>query len=246
MRRAFMFTTICAAAMCAVAGADPVQAVRDAADLDFDLKGMSVTTTGALVESFTVADEDAPPSCVVKAPGSLDITIDLGALGAPAPILVTFTGQEISPGVIRWTTDTPLDVCIPVEFNGVAADVRFRRVQGTLTSQAAFGSTYEGACSPTLRDVELEDVGGNAQNFINIEAYILCFVSPFTRVDIMLRDIDTEAWGGLAAAACPGDLTGDGVVDFDDLAVVLSGFGAGFDFDDLAAVLANFGSDCPG
>ena len=48
-----------------------------------------------------------------------------------------------------------------------------------------------------------------------------------------------------ASTPCPGDLTGDGVVDFDDLGLVLSGFGTEYDFDDLGAVLGAFGADCP-
>ena len=44
---------------------------------------------------------------------------------------------------------------------------------------------------------------------------------------------------------CPGDYNGDNVVDFDDLAIVLGGFGTDYDFDDLGVVLGNFGTSCP-
>ena len=44
---------------------------------------------------------------------------------------------------------------------------------------------------------------------------------------------------------CPGDLNGDGEIDFDDLGMVLSGFGTIYDFDDLGAVLGAFGTSCP-
>ncbi|TVQ60461.1 MAG: hypothetical protein EA379_08095 [Phycisphaerales bacterium] len=47
-----------------------------------------------------------------------------------------------------------------------------------------------------------------------------------------------------ASVSCPGDFNGDLVVDFDDLSIVLGGFGAAFDFADLSEVLANFGVDC--
>ncbi|TVQ61895.1 MAG: hypothetical protein EA379_05640 [Phycisphaerales bacterium] len=43
---------------------------------------------------------------------------------------------------------------------------------------------------------------------------------------------------------CPGDFTGDNVVDFADLSEVLSDFGGAYDFADLSLVLANFGADC--
>ncbi|TVQ64004.1 MAG: hypothetical protein EA379_02935 [Phycisphaerales bacterium] len=43
---------------------------------------------------------------------------------------------------------------------------------------------------------------------------------------------------------CPGDLNGDGVVDFDDLSEVLGSFGTTYSFEDLSEVLANFGATC--
>ncbi len=75
-------------------------------------------------------------------------------------------------------------------------------------------------------------------------------------------DSDSELRGDLTlrtfsapVLACPADQTGDGVVDFDDLLAVLSGFGAcddppcpgdvtsdgSVDFDDLLTVLGSFG-----
>ena len=63
----------------------------------------------------------------------------------------------------------------------------------------------------------------------------------------------------IGATPCPGDLNGDGVVDFDDLAEVLSNYGVTgtpgaqpgdtnndgvVDFDDLAIVLSAFGTAC--
>lgn len=62
---------------------------------------------------------------------------------------------------------------------------------------------------------------------------------------------------GATQTGCPGDLTGDGVINFDDLGMVLGTFGqtgaclAGdangdgvVNFDDLGMVLAGFGTDC--
>ncbi len=66
--------------------------------------------------------------------------------------------------------------------------------------------------------------------------------------------IDDLAFG---AAACPGDLDGNGDVDLDDLAVLLGDFGCASgcaadvdgdgdtDLSDLALLLANFGTTCP-
>ena len=44
---------------------------------------------------------------------------------------------------------------------------------------------------------------------------------------------------------CAGDFTGDGVVNFGDLSVVLGGFGTTYNFSNLSAVLAAFGTNCP-
>ncbi len=47
-----------------------------------------------------------------------------------------------------------------------------------------------------------------------------------------------------AALVCPGDLTGDGRVDLDDLSVLLFGFGAQYDLSDLQLMLFQFGGTC--
>ena len=44
--------------------------------------------------------------------------------------------------------------------------------------------------------------------------------------------------------SCAGDADGNGMVNFDDLNVVLSGWGVDYDFDDLNAVLANWDTEC--
>lgn len=58
-----------------------------------------------------------------------------------------------------------------------------------------------------------------------------------------------ESGGGVLAMApgvfspeVAGDVDHDGDVDFDDLLIVVNGFGAGFDFDDLLLVQNNFGA----
>ncbi|TVQ61192.1 MAG: hypothetical protein EA379_06745 [Phycisphaerales bacterium] len=58
------------------------------------------------------------------------------------------------------------------------------------------------------------------------------------------RPVVFDVYLPLAAQPCPGDVNGDGIVDFADLSAVLGEFGAAFDFADLSAVLANFGADC--
>ncbi|MCP4759949.1 MAG: hypothetical protein GY876_10890 [Planctomycetes bacterium] len=43
---------------------------------------------------------------------------------------------------------------------------------------------------------------------------------------------------------CDGDLTGDGIVDVDDILEAVSGFGIDYSVDDILLVLENFGSPC--
>ncbi|MCH2135950.1 MAG: hypothetical protein MK101_05140 [Phycisphaerales bacterium] len=45
-------------------------------------------------------------------------------------------------------------------------------------------------------------------------------------------------------AGCPGDFTGDGVVNVSDVLSVLAAFGNGADVEDLLTVLAHYGLDC--
>ena len=43
---------------------------------------------------------------------------------------------------------------------------------------------------------------------------------------------------------CPGDINGDGVVNFLDLSIVLNGYGTTYGFTNLSAVLGNYGRPC--
>jgi hypothetical protein len=45
-------------------------------------------------------------------------------------------------------------------------------------------------------------------------------------------------------AGCTGDVNDDGVVDVEDVLVVIAGFGTDYMVEDLLIVLANYGSDC--
>jgi hypothetical protein len=38
--------------------------------------------------------------------------------------------------------------------------------------------------------------GGNASNFVNIEAYLFCVESPFTLINGTVRDLDYIAYSG--------------------------------------------------
>ena len=67
------------------------------------------------------------------------------------------------------------------------------------------------------------------------------------RVDALYRSIWANGDGTFSLSfeqPCPGDITGDGSVDFEDLNTVLGGWDVDYDFDDLNAVLGNWNVAC--
>lgn len=249
-------TAIAAAAiLAATAHATPVGDLRDGQDLSFDLLGLSYTYSGFVAGSGAVLDGDAPPACVPKNPGTLDITLDLADLGAPFSAVVTFTGVEVNGSTVRWSADTLINECIAVDLNGTSVNLLIRRVWGQLTGAA---TNVPGFTDPTCSrpyNVNVEETGGDAQTFVNVEAYALCQQIGFLRVDFQLRAWDIAIAGG--AAPCTGDANGDNMVDFADLNLVLGAFnssGMGLpgdlnddgvvNFTDLNLVLGNFNQPC--
>jgi hypothetical protein len=71
-------------------------------------------------------------------------------------------------------------------------------------------------------------------------------------VDRLLTDEEALALGGPSAEGiflsasipCDGDVTGDSVVDVEDVLEVIAGYGTIYTVDDLLGVLAAFGSSC--
>ena len=59
-----------------------------------------------------------------------------------------------------------------------------------------------------------------------------------------IDDITISAVDGSAGEPCPGDVSGDGVVNVDDILEAVSGFGDQYDVNDILIILENFGSNC--
>ncbi len=175
--------------------ADPVDDVKTGTDLWFDVKGMTYTATGAYQDSGVVTDEDAPPACMPKSPGTLDIAFDFNPLGYD--FMVVFTGVKASQNKIIWTTDTAVNKCITIYIDGQPLDVLIKKVTGKITADVQeMPATFESLCGRTY-NAFMQDIGGNTDNWIDIEAYAFCVESIFTKINVKLRDFEYEAMGGV-------------------------------------------------
>jgi hypothetical protein len=250
------------ALLCSILGAaalaSPVSDFRDGMDASFDLIGATITSTGAAEIDEVIEDSQGAPFCAPKARGTLNIDIDLLNLGFPGSIPVTLVGTELSPTRVRWDASIDVNQCLDTTLpDGTPISVLIRevvvRMTGELSPTGAFTEEY----CVARRGVQIQTVGGDADNFIDVTAYALCVQFPFTRIDIDVRTIDAQGRGG--DDPCPADTNGDNIVNFADLNAVLGQFGlqsapaelvgdvnldGAVNFGDLNAVLAAFGAVC--
>lgn len=163
----------------------------------FDLNAGNLATSGAL--TTTVSLGNPAPTVINKNPNTLDIQLNLTALtGIPNLPTVTLTGSTNAAGdVLTWTVgNVIIDQCVSVPLGGSNVNVLVKRILGgRLTMQATL---QQPPFNDGNRDyyVRMTPIGGNAQNFLNIEAYAFCFESPFTRIDATVRDLDYIAYSG--------------------------------------------------
>jgi hypothetical protein len=246
----------------------PVDDLRAADRVFFDLRGLTYNYSGALSGGGVVTDEQAPPVCVPKQPGTLDIALNLSDFGLPFNITVALAGRAQSDDVVEWTVDVRPDLCISVE----GVNVKIKRVWGKLTAQLTRQPFFvEPLCDRTF-NLTAVPIGGDSGNWINGELYALCQEFSFTRVDVRARSIDYRAASGIdqeppdprplyqftrsqwVELILQGDVNDDGCVDDADLLRVLFAFGQSgaslpedqngdgtIDDADLLIVLFNFG-----
>lgn len=246
----------------------PIDDLRDADRLFFDLQGLTYRYTGAVSGGGSVSDEDAPPTCLPKNPDTLDIVLNLQDFGLPYNITVTFAGRRVADNIVEWQVDIYPNLCTRIE----GIDVKIRRIWGKLTAQIqrqpAF---YDPLCNRQFNLV-LTPIGGNDGNWLNGELYALCQETSFTRVDVEVRSIAYNALSGREAVLTDprilarfsqsqwietilhGDVNNDGCVDDSDLLMVLLAFGSTganpadlngdnrVDDSDLLIVLTRFGA----
>jgi hypothetical protein len=253
---------VSSALLCSILGAaalaSPVSDFRDGMDASFDLVGATITSTGAAAIDEIITDDQGAPFCAPKARGTLNIDIDLINLGFPGSIPVTLVGTEISPTRVRWDASIDVNQCLDTTLpDGTPISVLIRGVVVRLTGDLSYTPSITEEFCVARRGVQIQTVGGDADNFIDVTAFALCFQASFTRIDIDVRAIDAQGRGG--DDPCPADTNSDNFVNFNDLNAVLGQFGAqaapgelvgdvnldgAVDFGDLNAVLAAFGTSC--
>ncbi len=249
----------------------PVDDLRLADRLYFDLRGLTYSYSGAISGGGSVSDEDAPPVCIPKQPGTLDITLNLQDFGLPYNISITLAGRAIDADKVEWSVDIYPDLCITVE----GVQVKIKRIWGKLTAQLTRQPYFiEPLCGRTFNLVATP-FGGDSGSWLNGEFYALCQETSFTRINAQVRSIDYRATSGIdyeppdprrlyqftrsqwAELIRQGDVNGDGCVDDADLLAVLFAFGqtgselpedvngdGTVDDADLLIVLFNFGRGC--
>lgn len=246
----------------------PVDDLRDSDRIYFDLRGLTYSYSGAISGGGSISDEDAPPVCIAKQSGTLDITLNLQDFGLPYNISVTLAGRALSDDIVEWSTDFYPNLCITVE----GVQVKIKRIWGKLTAQLTRQPYFvEPICGRTF-NLTAAPFGGDNGNWLNGEFYALCQEFDFTRVNAQVRSINYHATSGIdyeppdprllyqftrsqwLELILQGDVNDDGCVDDADLLQVLFAFGqtgsnlpedlngdGAVDDADLLIALFNFG-----
>ena len=201
-----ILTALVAGLACLSLGS-PVDDVKAGKDMELDLKGLNYTYTSAnpLVGNGggTRTDAELPSSCVAKAIGSLDITINTAALGMPFSLDIPFTGTQISPTQIRWTTNTTVNQCVPVTLNGQSISLLVKTITATLTANCASISPFWNLTCLQGYNVQLLDTNSDIENKIDAVTYAFCIETAFNRTTIQIRNIDSVGYGGEPRGTVP-------------------------------------------
>ncbi len=246
----------------------PIDDLRDADRLYFDLQGLTYRYSGAISGSGSVSDEDAPPTCIPKNPGTLDLVLNLQDFGLPYNITVTFAGRRVADNIVEWQVDIYPNLCTRIE----GIDVKLKRIWGKLTAQIQRQPAFYDPLCDRQFNLVLTPIAGNDGNWLNGELYALCQETSFTRVNVEVRSIAYNALSGREAVFTDprilarfsqsqwietilhGDVNNDGCVDDSDLLMVLLAFGSTganpadlngdniVDDSDLLIVLIRFGA----
>jgi hypothetical protein len=165
-------------------------------DIEFDLNAGNLVTTGAI--STTISLGNPAPVCITKAPNTLTIDLNLSALvGLPGLPTITLTGTALAGGnQIQWQLPAPvvIDQCVSVA--GVNVLIKRITAASLLVNLTLLDPPYNSSVCNDTFFVQMTPTGGNAFNFVNIEAYALCVESPFTRINGTVRDLDYIAYSG--------------------------------------------------
>jgi hypothetical protein len=165
-------------------------------NLEFDLNAGNLVTTGAI--STTISLGNPAPVCITKATNTLNVALDLTALtGIPNLPSVTLVGTALAGGSqIQWQLPAPVDINQCVSVSGVNVLIKRITAASLLVNLTLLDPPYNSSVCGDTFFVQMTPTGGNASNFLNIEAYALCIESSFTRINGTVRDLDYIAYSG--------------------------------------------------
>lgn len=254
-----IFVGMACAAAVSISSAQIAQQLQNGDDFVFKFNGADYIISGAA--NFSESFNPRPPIRLEFADlnndgVALDILLDLQPIAGvdrAIPLYATVVTDGTSEAIIRWSgTDNP-DLCVEVSDDGFTASIKIFEVSGKLTGRVRRVECASDPYSTLNRNIHLEIVkeGGDAENNLNVKAYLFCVENEFTVVNVDVYNLRwTAAGGGLSKRV--GNVNGDCVVDDADLLQVLFNFGSDnadtdtngdgiVDDADLLVVLFNFG-----
>jgi hypothetical protein len=174
-------------------------------------------------------------------------------------LIGTVVSQNANEAIIRWAADVNPNQCVNVSLSGTQVQVLITRLAGALQARitpiACRNNPYDDANWQKVT-LQLDDNGGDANNFLRVEGYLFCPNVPIDALfaTAIVNTMDWEAYGG-GFTGVFGNVNGDNIVDDADLLQVLFNFGSNdpaadangdgiVDDADLLTVLFNFGASC--
>lgn len=171
-------------------------------------------------------------------------------------LIGTVVSQTPNNAIVRWAAEGTPNQCVNVSISGTTVPVLITRIAGALQAQITPIPCRSNPYNPSWQNVTLqfEDNGGDDNNFLRVEGYVFCFENPNTFAQARIFNMDWEAYGG-GFTGVFGNVNGDGVVNDQDLLLILLNFGTNnrqADADgngvvndqDLLLCLLNFGQTC--
>jgi len=171
-------------------------------------------------------------------------------------LIGTVVSENANEAIIRWAADVNPNLCVDVNISGTQVQVRITRLAGALQARVTPIQCQTNPYNPNWQAVtlQLDDNGGDANNFLSVEGYLFCLEGSFAFATAIIDTMDWEAYGG-GFTGVFGNVNGDNIVDDADLLQVLFNFGSDdaatdtngdgiVDDADLLTVLFNFGASC--
>lgn len=189
----------CMAFLIALKGmAGPVEDFRLGTNLDFDLKYATYRYEGSGFRGGgEVRDEDAPPHCLEKQSGSLNIKVKLSDFGLPTDRELLLQGSDLGGNRLQFYVDQDnLDIWIEISgFN-----VRIDRIQMQLRALAQTVNAFTDPLCHLPYNTQLTPIDGDSGNFLNAWGIVrIGFID--LPVEAWVRNIDYIAYGGVERIA---------------------------------------------